>query len=113
MPGNAPSLKGFPAQNASGELVSSIPLLGQASSSSTTSFRTTTIPSITADDPELYMGDDCDAYYEATLLNSGLFDWLNQENTSLFHHPASQKRLEMLLLHLTCTDSAVIDGKKE
>ncbi|KAI8641920.1 hypothetical protein BD408DRAFT_417337 [Parasitella parasitica] len=105
------SSKGFSLQKSSDELISSIPLFCQPSSS-TSAFKTATISSITIDDPELYMGDDCDASYEATLLNSGLLEWLSQDDTNIFHHPTTQKRLEMLLVHLTCIDSAS-DSNKE
>lgn len=58
------------------------------------------------------MGDDCDASYEATLLNSGLLDWLSKDEANIFHHSTSQKRLEMLLRHLSTTDPAAINDKK-
>lgn len=107
-----PSSKGFPSQKSFDELISSIPLFNQSSSSSPPSFRTSTSPSITVNDPELYMGDDCDASYEATLLNSGLLDWLSKDEANIFHHSTSQKRLEMLLRHLSTTDPAAINDKK-
>ncbi|KAI8071102.1 uncharacterized protein B0P05DRAFT_588957 [Gilbertella persicaria] len=53
------------------------------------SFRTTV-------DDELTMGDDSDAPYEHTLMQSGLLDWLHDAGIKI-----PQQRLQMLLEHLT------------
>ncbi|KAG2204910.1 hypothetical protein INT46_002679 [Mucor plumbeus] len=113
----ASSSKGFPSQKSFDELMSSIPFFNQStasssSSSPSSSFRTSKILSTTANDPELYMGDDCDASYEANLLSSGLLDWLSKDEANIFHHSTPQKRLEMLLLHLTTSDPTAINDKK-
>lgn len=76
-----------------------------SSSSSSSTFRTTTV----AYDPELFLGDDCDSSYEATLMQSGLLDWL-QNDMDGFPKTSSTKdifrccatpRLEMILNHMT------------
>ncbi|KAF1798367.1 hypothetical protein FB192DRAFT_1460721 [Mucor lusitanicus] len=107
-PSIASTSKRFQPQKSFDELLSAIPLFNQPSSSCSStppSFRTNEIV-LAVNDPELYMGDDCDASYEATLLNSGLLDWLSKEDTITFHHSSSQKRLEMLLTHLSSSSSA-------
>jgi len=109
----ASAAKGSQPPKSFDELLSSIPLFNQltpASSSTSASFRTNDRAAV--NDPELYMGDDCDASYEATLLNSGLLDWLSKDDTIAFHHSSSQKRLEMLLMHLTTTDAAETNNGK-
>ncbi|KAI8391292.1 uncharacterized protein BYT42DRAFT_556335 [Radiomyces spectabilis] len=67
------------------------------------SFRSTTTnpqsQTMTMDD-ELCMGDDCDALYTETLLNSDFMDWLYNE-----HSPStsstSLERLRMLVAHVS------------
>ncbi|GAN01906.1 hypothetical protein MAM1_0013c01342 [Mucor ambiguus] len=108
----ASASKRFQPQKSFDELLSTIPLFNQPSSSCSstpTSFRTN---EIAVNDPELYMGDDCDASYEATLLNSGLLDWLSKEDTIAFHHSSSQKRLEMLLMHLSTANAEEMGDRK-
>ncbi|CAO3623857.1 unnamed protein product [Mucor fragilis] len=108
----ASTSKRFQPQKSFDELLSTIPLFSQplsSGSSTPPSFRTN---EIAVNDPELYMGDDCDASYEATLLNSGLLDWLNKEDAITFHHSSSQKRLEMLLMHLSTTHAEEVGDRK-
>lgn len=95
--------KGLPAQKSFDELISAVPLFSPSVTAPSSSFRTTSVPLVTSNDPELFMGDDCDASYEAALLNAGLLDWLESDDTVMFHNPLPHKRLEMLLLHLTTT----------
>ncbi|KAG2228927.1 hypothetical protein BDF21DRAFT_422900 [Thamnidium elegans] len=76
-----------------------------------TTFRTNTL---FANDPELYMGDDCDTHYESMLMNSELINLLNTDfdgfsktnqdlNVNVFAKHKAQKRLEMLLAHVNTT----------
>ena len=54
-----------------------------------------TFRTYTADDPELYLGDDSDASYEQALMQAGsLFN-----TPSLFQPMIPNRRLEMLLRH--------------
>jgi hypothetical protein len=95
------------------------------SSSSFSSFRTTTTAGY---DSELFLGDDCDSSYEATLMQSGLLDWLQCDMDGFPKTSTRQElfcccatpRLEMILSHIThgnnhttttCTDRTT--NKKE
>lgn len=86
-----------------------------------TSFRTN---KLFANDPELYMGDDCDTRYESMLMNSDLINLLNTDfdgfsktnqdlNVNVFAKHKAQKRLEMLLAHVSTTllNSSNFKGK--
>ncbi|GAA5817837.1 hypothetical protein MFLAVUS_011396 [Mucor flavus] len=76
-----------------------------------TKFRTN---KLFANDPELYLGDDCDTHYESVLMNSDLINLLNTDfdgfsktnqnlNVNVFAKHKAQKRLEMLLAHVSTT----------
>ncbi|ORE04853.1 hypothetical protein BCV72DRAFT_8133, partial [Rhizopus microsporus var. microsporus] len=82
------------------KILSELPKFIPSSSSKNESFRTKEYH-ISRNDPELYLGDDCDAEYEQMLMNSHFMEWLNK------HHPdvlfnrtaASNERLKMILAH--------------
>lgn len=99
------------------EFVSEIPRFYSSPAvieSSTATFRTSTSLASFVNDPELYMGDDCDAGYENMLMNSDLcqllksdIDGFSKANQNLdidmFCSPEkrrAQKRLQMLLTHV-------------
>ncbi|KAI8344299.1 hypothetical protein BC941DRAFT_408281 [Chlamydoabsidia padenii] len=62
--------------------------------STSSSFRTT---NTYANDPELYMGDDCDADYAQALMQSGLFS-SSQDNNN--NDDSALERLRLMLAHL-------------
>lgn len=99
------------------EFVSEIPRFYSSpatNESSNTTFRTTTALSSFVNDPELYMGDNCDTGYENMLMNSDLFQLLDSDidgfsktnqnlGVDIFCSPEkrrAQKRLQMLLAHV-------------
>ncbi|KAI9316469.1 hypothetical protein BX666DRAFT_2028004 [Dichotomocladium elegans] len=64
-------------------------------------------PTFRQDDPELTMGDDGDAMYAETLLNSDFLSWLNKDDAcATTAQPSSRSwtaldRLRMLVAHTT------------
>jgi hypothetical protein len=138
------SSKGFPfTQHKSTlqfeELISEIPFLYSNNSiiddyasnkSNATNFRSssTIVDSSTAiylNDPELYMGDDCDTLYQDTLLNSNLLQLLTNDidgftknhqelDVNIFNSPEKHKahqRLGMLLAHVNTSYSTPSNNK--
>jgi hypothetical protein len=103
----ASSSKGFHSKktNHYDSLISNQPQYSYSSPSSSASFRTATT---TAYDPELFLGDDCDSSYEATLMQSGLLDWLQTDvdgfpktsTTQDIFRCCATPRLEMILNHI-------------
>jgi hypothetical protein len=80
------------------KILSELPKYIPSSSSSSTSFRTHY--ELKSDDPELFMGDDCDTEYEQMLMNSDFMDWLNKNHPNLlFQSNKSNERLKMVLAH--------------
>ena len=96
-------------------ILSQIPFFQSSSSKPTTTENPNTFRTLDMykNDPELFMGDNCDALYEDTLLNSSLLQYLTSDmdgftknhkeiDTSLFNAESqtAHHRLEMLLAHV-------------
>ncbi|KAG2205790.1 uncharacterized protein EV154DRAFT_185016 [Mucor mucedo] len=99
------------------KFVSEIPLFYSSPAvieSNNPTFRTTASLASYVNDPELYMGENCDAGYEHMLMNSDLCQLLDNDidgfsktnqnlDVDMFSSPEkrrAQKRLQMLLTHV-------------